>query len=170
VAEFPWLSRRQLNGLGALACAGMMGFALYAQYGLELDPCPLCVFQRVAVITLGAVFLLAFLHGPGGAGARLYGGLMCVPAIGGMAVAGRQVWLQHLPKDEVPACGPGLDYILDVFPFHEALAMVFEGSGECAEVEWSFLGLSMAGWVFVILAGLVLFAIWNNFRRESRAF
>jgi len=166
VAEFPWLSRRQLNGLGALACAGMMGFALFAQYGLGLEPCPLCVFQRVAVIALGIIFLLAFLHGPGGAGARLYGGLMFLPAAGGMAVAGRQVWLQSLPKDEIPACGPGLDYILDVFPFHEALAMVFEGSGECAEVEWSFLGLSMAGWVFVILGGLVVFAAWNNFRTE----
>ena len=161
------LSRRQLNGLGALACAGMMSFALFAQYGLGLDPCPLCVFQRVAVIGLGAIFLAAFLHGPAASGARVYGVLAFIPALGGMAVAGRQVWLQHLPKDEIPACGPGLDYILDVFPFHEALSMIFEGSGECAEVVWSFLGLSMAGWVFVLLAGLTTFAAWNNFWREG---
>ncbi len=147
----------------------MMAFALYAQYGMGLDPCPLCVFQRVAVIALGAVFLAAFLHGPGPAGAKFYGALMLVPALGGMAVAGRQVWLQQLPADEVPACGPGLDYMLDVFPLHEALAMVFEGSGECAETAWTFLGLSMAGWVFVLLAGLLVFALWNNFRRGPLA-
>ncbi|MEJ2523474.1 MAG: disulfide bond formation protein B, partial [Gammaproteobacteria bacterium] len=138
----------------------MMGFALYAQHGMGLDPCPLCVFQRVAVIGLGLLFLLAFLHGPGPTGARIYGALMLVPALAGMAVAGRQVWLQHLPEEEVPACGPGLDYMLDVFPLHEALAMVFEGSGECAETAWSFLGVSMAGWVFILLAGLLVFALW----------
>jgi len=161
--------RRLYNGLGALVCAGLMGFALYAQYGLGLAPCPLCVFQRVAVIALGAIFLVAALHAPGHGGAALYGGLMIVVAAVGMAVAGRQVWLQQLPPDEVPACGPGLDYMLDVFPFTEALAMVFQGSGECAEVEWSLLGISMAGWVFVMLAALAVFAAWTNFRRGRRA-
>lgn len=166
MADLRGLGRRPLNGLGALACAAMIGFALYAQHGMGLDPCPLCILQRVAVIGLGAVLLVAFLHGPGNGGAKFYGALALLPALGGMGVAGRQVWLQHLPADEVPACGPGLDYMLDVFPLHEALAMVFEGSGECAETAWSFLGLSMAGWVFVLLAGLAVFAAWNNFRRQ----
>lgn len=157
--------RRALNGFGALVCAGLMGFALYAQYGLALTPCPLCVFQRIAVIALGAIFLVAALHAPGRTGSALYGGLMLVVAAAGMTVAGRQVWLQQLPADEVPACGPGLDYMLDVFPFTEALAMVFQGSGECAEVEWSLFGISMAGWVFVMLAALAVYAAWTNFRR-----
>jgi len=158
-------SRRLLNGLGALICGGLLGFALYAQHGLGLEPCPLCVFQRVATLALGVVFLAAYAHNPGPGGARVYGGLATVAAGAGILFAGRQLWLQSLPEDQVPACGPGYDYIMDIFPLHEAMAMIFEGSGECAEVSWSFLGLSMAGWVVAWLAALAVLAIWNNFRR-----
>lgn len=157
--------RRLLNAAGLLACTGMMGFALYAQHGLGLEPCPLCILQRVAVIVLGGLFLAALLHGPGRRGAAVYGVLMLVAAGAGMVVAGRQVWLQNLPAQDVPACGPGFDYLMDVFPLTDALAMIFEGSGECAEVSWQLLGLSMAGWVLVVLALLGLFGAWNNFRR-----
>ncbi len=151
--------RRALNGLLALACALLMAYALYAQYVLELEPCPLCVFQRVAMIAAGLIFLSAFVHGPGNAGARVYGSLAALAAVSGAAVAGRHVWLQGLPEDEVPACGPGLDYMLDVFPLGEALRMVFTGSGECADIDWQFLGLSMPTWVliwFVLLAAAAL--------------
>lgn len=158
------MTRRRLNVAGAIACAGMMGFALFAQHGLGLEPCPLCVLQRVATIGLGLVFLLAALTNPGRIGARLLGVVMLVVAGLGASVSGRQVWLQNLPADQVPACGPGLDYILDVFPLGEALAMVFEGSGECAEVAWRFLGLSMPGWVFVCLAVLGLGGLFGNWR------
>jgi len=158
-------SRRLLNGLGALICGGLLGFALYAQHGLGLEPCPLCVFQRVATLALGVVFLAAYAHNPGPGGARVYGGLATVAAGAGILFAGRQLWLQSLPEDQVPACGPGYDYIMAIFPLHEAMAMIFEGSGECAEVSWSFLGLSMAGWVVAWLAALAVLAIWNNFRR-----
>jgi protein dithiol:quinone oxidoreductase len=159
------LSRRLLNLLGALACGGLLGYALYAQHGLGLEPCPLCVFQRIAVLALGFVFLAAYLHNPGRSGARVYGALAAVAAGGGMTFAGRQLWLQSLPPDEQPACGPGLDYIMDVFPLREAVAMVFEGSGDCAKIDWTFLGLSMAGWVLIALSALAAFALWNNFRR-----
>ena len=196
--------RKLFNGLAALACGGLLGYALYAQHGLGLEPCPLCVFQRVATIGLGAAFLLAFLHNPAGWGARVYallifaaaaiGAIVAVLVLGftfliayvhnpgrrgarvygfvaavvagaGMLFAGRQLWLQNLPPDQVPACGPGIDYIMSVFPLREAVAMVFEGSGDCAKVDWTFLGLSMAGWVLISLGVLALFALWNNFRR-----
>jgi disulfide bond formation protein DsbB len=142
-------SRRRLNGIGALICAGMMGFALFQQHVMGLEPCPMCVFQRVAVIGLGIIFAIAFLHAPGVLGSRLYGLLLLVPGIFGGAVAIRHVWLQSLPPDQVPECGPGLNYMLDTFPLSDTLKMVFQGSGECAKVVWSFLGLSMPAWVLI---------------------
>jgi disulfide bond formation protein DsbB len=157
--------RRPGNAVGAVICAGLMAFALYAQYGLGLEPCPLCVFQRVAMILVGVLFALAWLQGPGPAGAKVYGALLLLVSAAGAAIAGRQIWLQSLPPEEVPACGPGLDYIMDVFPLRDALAMVFSGSGECAEVSWSFLGVSMPGWVLAWLAVLGISGLWLNWRR-----
>ncbi len=159
------LSRRLVNGFGALACGGLLGYALYAQHGLGLEPCPLCVFQRVAVLVLGFVFLAAYAHDPAKLGARVYGTLATVAAATGILFAWRQLWLQGLPADQVPECGPGIDYIMSVFPLREAVAMVFEGSGDCAKIDWTFLGLSMAGWVLIALATLGVLALWNNFRR-----
>lgn len=157
--------RRLWNGLGALLCGGLLGYALYAQHVLGLEPCPLCVFQRVAVLALGFVFLAAYAHRPGPTGARVYGGLAVVAAGAGIGFAWRQLWLQSLPPDRVPECGPGLNFIMDVFPFWEALTMVLKGSGDCAKVDWTFLGLSMAAWVLLSLVALGTFAAWNNFRR-----
>ena len=159
------LGPRFLNFAGFLCCVGMMGFALYAQHVLLLDPCPLCVLQRVAVIGLGVVFLLAALHDPSGWGRRVYAILMLLFAGDGATIAGWHWRLQNLPPSEVPSCGPGLDYMLDNFPLGEALRMVFQGSGECAEVVWSFLGLSMPAWVFICMAGLGIAGIWNNLRK-----
>lgn len=159
------LDRRLVNGFGALACGGLLGYALYAQHGLGLEPCPLCVFQRVAVLALGFVFLAAYAHNPRRSIARIYGGLAVVAAGTGIAFAWRQLWLQSLPADQVPECGPGLEFIMDVFPLWEALTMVFKGSGDCAKIDWTFLGLSMAGWVLISLASLAALALWNNFRR-----
>ncbi len=153
------------NFLGFGACVAMMAYALFSQHVLGLQPCPLCIFQRVAVISMGTVFLIAAVHGPGQTGRRLYGVLLGVVAAGGAAVAVRHVWLQHLPPDKVPNCGPGLDYMLEAFPFTEMLTTVFSGSGECAEIVWSFLGLSMPAWVLICIVLLGGFAVWNNWRR-----
>ena len=142
-----------------------MGFALYAQHVLLLDPCPLCVLQRVAVIVLGVVFLVAALHNPSGWGRHVYAALLFIPALGGLAIAGWHWRLQNLPASEVPACGPGLDYMLENFPLTDALSMVFKGSGECADVVWSFLGLSMPAWVVLWMLGLGAAGVWNNVRK-----
>jgi disulfide bond formation protein DsbB len=133
----------------ALACFGMVSYALYVQHVDFLDPCPLCVFQRVAFIGIGAVALVAALHGPGPAGRWVYGALVITGGIVGMGIAGRHLWLQNLPADQVPDCGMGLNYMLETMPFTEVLSEVFYGSGECAEVIWQFLGLSMPGWTFI---------------------
>lgn len=156
-------SRRTLNLAGFLICAGMMAFALYAEYQLFMEPCPLCVFQRIAVIGMGLAFLLLAAHNPSpGWARRFYLGLLSLFAVFGVVVAGRHVWLQSLPPDKVPSCGPGLDYMLDTFPFSEALKMVFTGSGECADVDWSLLGLSMPAWVLVAVVALAAAGLWNN--------
>jgi protein dithiol:quinone oxidoreductase len=159
------LDRRLVNGIGALVCGGLLVFALYAEHVLGLEPCPLCVFQRVAVLAVGFVFLAAYAHNPRALGAKVYGSLVVLAGGAGIAFAGRQLWLQSLPEDQVPECGPGLEFIMDVFPFWEAVTMVFRGSGDCAEVDWSLFGISMAGWVLMALVGLVSLSTWNNFRR-----
>ena len=158
-------NRRLLNLAGFLTCAGMMGFALYAQYVLLLEPCPLCVFQRVATISLGLVFLVATLHNAENFGSKIYGALIALTAGFGVGVAVWHVRLQNMPADDVPSCGPGFEYIMDNFALFDALSLIFKGSGECADVVWRLLGLSMPSWVIIGLGGLGIAGIWNNFRK-----
>lgn len=153
------------NLAGMLGCMGLMIYALYAQHVLGLEPCPLCIFQRVAVIGLGLVFGLAALQAPGTTGRRIYAVLLVLVAAAGMGVSGRHLWLQSLPPERVPACGPGLEYMLESFPLREMLQTVLSGSGECAQVDWSFLGLAMPAWVLISVAALGVFGAWNNWRK-----
>jgi disulfide bond formation protein DsbB len=154
--------------LGFLACAGLLGFAYYLQYYQGEDPCPQCILQRVAFLALAAIFLVAAVHGPGRAGSMIYGGLLVTAASVGTAIAARHVWLQNLPKDRIPECGPGLEYMLKKLPLTQALEKILSGSGECAEVGWTFLGLSIAGWSlvwFVLFAGFALCLTLAGMRR-----
>ncbi|WP_147652163.1 disulfide bond formation protein B [Vulcaniibacterium gelatinicum] len=164
-SPFRWSFRAQFLA-GFLACAALIGFALYTQLHGGLEPCPLCIFQRVAFAALGLVFLLGGLHAPQGAGGRrAWGVVALLPALVGLGIAGRHVWLQHLPPDRVPACGPGLDYMLEAMPLTGVIRKVLTGSGECANVDWSFLGLSMPAWSlvwFVLLAGWAAFAAFRR--------
>jgi len=151
--------RRAAYLLGFLVCAGLIGWALWLQYGEGLEPCPLCMFQRVAVVAVGIVFLIAAIHNPRRRGAAFYALLTLIFAGAGAAFAARQIWLQALPKDQVPACGMGIGYMMETLPFTEVIRKVLEGSGECAEKAWVFLGLSIAGWAFVFFAGMIAAAI-----------
>ncbi|HVF63909.1 MAG TPA: disulfide bond formation protein B, partial [Casimicrobiaceae bacterium] len=149
----------------ALVVAALLAYAYYAQFVLELEPCPLCIFQRIAMIALFVVALAAAIHAPRGSGRRVYGALASLAALAGVAIAGRHVWLQHLPPDQVPACGPGLDYLLDTFPLSQTLRKVFTGSGECAEIDWRFAGLSMPEWTLIAFVLLLAGALYFGFRR-----
>src|SRR4029079_10123631 len=133
-------------------------YALYLQYGVGLEPCPLCIFQRICVIGMGVVFLIAAFHNPGRAGATGYALLQLIIGGAGAGFAARQVWLQSLPKDQVPACGMGLSYMMETLPFTAVITKVLEGSGECAEKGWVFLCLSIAGWTFVFFASMIVAA------------
>ena len=154
--------------VGALVCLGLLAFALYLQHVQGQDPCPLCILQRIAFMVLTAVFVVGALHGPGRRGAIVYSTLAVVVAVIGGAIAGRQVWLQMLPPDRVPACGPGLEYMLDRFPLAQALQKIFAGSGECAEAGWRFLGLTIAGWSLVWFVVLGVLAIVIAVRARPR--
>jgi disulfide bond formation protein DsbB len=152
-------------------CASLLGFAYYLQYFDNQEPCPLCILQRVAFLDMMLVFGVAALHGPRRRGAIVYSGLLVVMAAMGAAIAGRQVWLQHLPPDKVPACGPGLEYMLERFPLADALQKIFAGSGECAEASWRFLGLTIAGWSlvwFVVLGALAVYVALRAPRAGTR--
>jgi disulfide bond formation protein DsbB len=155
--------RRGLNILGLAVCLALLGYAWYAQAILQLDPCPLCIFQRVGVAGLALLFLLAALHHPRGWGASVYGGLLVLAALATMGVAARHLWIQHLPEGAVPACGATLSYMLDVFPLTAVIRKVLTGSGECARISWSFLGVSMPGWVLIAATALGALGAYANF-------
>jgi len=162
------ITRRTGNLLGLMACIGLMGYALYVQYGVGLEPCPLCILQRVAVMSAGVLFLAAFVHDPADRGARIYGVLIDLAALGGILIAARHMWIIAQPPGSVAECGASLDYMMDVLPLHEVLGKVLTGSGECAKIDWQFLGLNMPTWVLISLVGVGTWGLavnWIGLRR-----
>lgn len=158
-------NRRLLNFVGSAICAGLLGYALFVEHVLLYVPCPLCILQRIAVILLGLVFVIAALHNPSGNGRYAYAVLLALPGLFGMGVAGWHVWKQQQPPDPFASCGAGIDYMLETLPFRRVVELVFTGPGDCAAIDWQFLGLSMPAWVLISLAGVTAAGIWNNLRR-----
>jgi len=140
------LSSRQIYLIIFLAVGGLIGYAAYTIKILGLEPCPLCITQQFFYSIVGITAFIAFNHNPVEKLSRFYAAIIFLASSAGIWVAGRQVWLQSLPEDEVPLCGPPLEYILEVFPLGDLLSALFIGDGNCAEISWQFLGLSMAGW------------------------
>ena len=164
-----WLSNRLGFAAAAAACAALLGFGYFLQYARGLEPCPLCLVQRGFFYAVMATCIVAALHGPRRTGAIAYGIVVALFAAGGAATASRQVWLQHLPADKVPQCGPDLFFMLDNFPLATTLQKLIQGSGECAAVDWKFLGLSIAGWALVCFVALAAYALWLGLRRTGSA-
>jgi disulfide bond formation protein DsbB len=125
--------------------------------------------QRGFFYAVLALFVLAAIHGPRGRGVWIYAALIALFALGGAAAASRQVWLQHLPPDKVPQCGPDLFFMLENFPLARTLEKLFYGTGECAAVDWKFLGLSIAGWSLVWFIALAIYAWFAARQRRARA-
>jgi len=160
------ISNRWLYLAGALFPSGLMGFAMYLQYVKHQDPCPLCMVQRVVFIALLVVFAIAAAHGPKRTGERVYAALITLLSLSGMAVAGRHIWIQNLPKDQVPACGPGLDYMLETMPMGDVFQKLMHGSGECAEKGWTFLTLGIPEWSLLCYLALGVWALLIAFRKK----
>lgn len=164
--------RRWLNLAGFLICASLLTYAYYSQFHNHLEPCPLCIFQRVGVIALGVIFLIAFLHRAGATSARVYGVLQFLAAVGGGAVSVRHIYVQHLPPDMAPPCGPGLSYLFKVLPLNKFIVKAFTGTADCSIVTWRFLGLTMPEWMLIWFAVLGIGGLvtnWTLARSGSRA-
>ena len=163
------MNTRVSFALGALICAALLSFGYFLQYVQGLQPCPLCMVQRGFFYLLFAAFALGAVHNPRRLGTTVYAALAIFFAAGGAATATRQVWLQSLPPDKVPQCGPDLFFMLENFPLTRTLEKLFYGSGECAAVDWKFLGLSIAGWSLVWFVALGAYALWVALRRPRSA-
>lgn len=161
-----WKNYRFISGLLFLGSVIGMAFALYLEHVQGFEPCPLCVFQRVGLMGLGIISLIAFLHYPlSHLVKRSYALLGTLSILWSAGVAARHVWLQNLPPDQVPSCGPGLDYLVDALPMKTVLQQVLSGSGECAIVDWTFLGQSLPVWSFIFFAILTIISLWQLFRK-----
>jgi disulfide bond formation protein DsbB len=164
---FRWSFRAQFLA-GFLACLALIGYAIYTQLYQGLEPCPLCIFQRIAFAALGVVFLLGGLHAPRPAGGRrFYGVLVLVTSLVGIGIAGRHVWLQQLPKDLAPACGPPLSFLQETLGPFEVVRKVLTGSGSCGDVDWTLLGLSMPAWSLICFVVLAIWGLQAAFRRRK---
>jgi disulfide bond formation protein DsbB len=151
--------------LGFVLCFGLLGFGLYLQHVKGLEPCPLCIFQRVCFIALGIIYLIALIHNPGRKGVMVYDILTVIAAVTGVGVAGRHVWLELYPP-KVRGCGMGFDYMWESLPFNKLLDAVFRGSGDCSEVAWRFLGLSIPDWALIFFCAMTIAAFWHMFKKR----
>ncbi len=161
------LSSRAIFGAIFAACAGLIGFGLALQHAVGLEPCPMCILQRYAFVSIGIVALIAAIHHPVGVGVKVYAFLVAAFAVAGGSVSVRQSLLQRFPAPEPANCMAGdLDFLLGNFPLAQALPKIFAGTGDCAKVEWSLFGLSIAEWALVWFAGFVAVAAWLALRRR----
>jgi disulfide bond formation protein DsbB len=158
------LTGRQTNLFIFLICNGLIATALYMQHVMELTPCYLCITQRAFVIITGMLALLALIHNNG---LKIYGFFIALSALTGGFFSGKQLWLQNLPEDQVPACGPPAEYLFDAFSFTEAMGMLFRGDGNCAEVQWTFLSLSIPAWTLLCFLFLALLGISQMLKKSK---
>ncbi len=152
--------------IGFLASLGFVVYGLFIQQKYNLDPCPLCIFQRIAFLVMGGFFLLAALHNPGNSGRKIYGLLHFAAAVTGIGIALRHIWIQANPEKVMAECGAGFDYIFDTFPLKKALDLVFKGTGECSTVDWTMFGLTIPQLSLVAFIGLAVYAVWLAFLKK----
>ena len=158
-------SYRALNLFGLLLCIGSMLFAiLYLEGVLYLDPCPLCMLDRAIITALGVMFLIAMIHNPTSLFAKIYGCISIVLCLIGIGIASRHIWLQNLPEDQVPECGPDIFFMLDTLPLFDVIKKTLTGSGSCAEVSWTFAGLTIPEQTLLLFVGLFVLSLIQTLR------
>jgi len=163
---FGWSFRAQYAA-GFLVCAALLSYAYFVQFQLGIEPCPLCIFQRIALIAVGIFFLIGSIHGPRLGGRRVYALLVLFAAAAGVAIAAYHIWVQHQPPDPMAGCAPGFNYMVENFPISKVLKMAFTGHADCAEINWTFLGLAMPFWTLVSFALIGAGALWAGFRQRA---
>ena len=147
----------------AVVCASLLAYGIYyLQEELGLEPCPMCILQRYALIAVGVTALVTAIHGPRAWGLKVYSGLIVLFSLAGAGVAARHSYLQHFPP-KVETCGSDLDFLVSNFPLVQALPKIFAGTGSCSKVDWKFLGLSIPEWTLVWFAIFAAAAIWAIF-------
>lgn len=162
------MNSRKYFLVGFLASAGALAFAYYLEYGQGLEPCPLCILQRIAMFGVAVICLIGWMHGPGGIGRKIYAALGGLSALAGAGIAARHVWIMHMPASEVPACGPSVNYLMDILPWQEVLAIILRGDASCATVDGSFLGISLPAWTLIYFVILLFAALMGIFTAGSR--
>jgi len=161
-------SYRSLAFLGLVICIASMLFAVfYLERTLFLDPCPLCILDRVVIISLGVLFSLAFLHGPRTIFTKIYGVLCILLASIGVGLASRHIWLQNLPKDQVPECGSDIYFMLDTLPLFETLKKTLTGSGTCADINWTFVDLTIPEQTLILFVILLVLSVIQTLRSRK---
>ena len=161
------LSYRIINLITALGCGMALLFAvLYLQEHLGLKPCYLCITQRFFVTASGLLFLLAAIHNNFGLPRFIYASLSCMFAMGGAFFAMKQLWLQSLSEDQIPSCGPPIEYVFEAFSASEIITILLSGDGNCSEVQWLFLGLSIPGWVLIGCIMILALSMYQLLRKE----
>ena len=153
----------------ALGCGTLLAMGYYLQFAQHIEPCPMCIFQRLCYFAVVAVAIVGALHDPKRAWQLLYCGLIALAALIGAGIAGRQTWLQLLPADQVPECGPGLNFMLEMYPIAEVIKKALKGTGDCAKVDWTFLSFSIAEWsllCFSVILVLMVLQLRASLRRD----
>lgn len=165
------LSLRTGYLLAAFACAGLLAAAYYFEYVLFLDPCPLCMVQRLATLLTGLGFFMAFLVQPKGTRWLTFALLFTLAAaLFGWWAAAHHIGIQNLPASDIPACGPSFEYLMQTLPLSELLRIMLAGDGNCAEISWQFMGLSMPEWVqlwFIAFSVFIIAALVRIWRQRS---
>ncbi|MBY0376941.1 MAG: disulfide bond formation protein B [Gammaproteobacteria bacterium] len=148
---------RYSHVIGFILCAVLLGGAFYLEYAQEQLPCLLCQLQRIVMAVMGFIFLIAAIHRPQGKSRFVYFTLVLIVGIGGLLLAGRQLWLIAHPELVADApCSPSLSYLVSVLPLNKVIIMSIQGSGDCAKATWHFLSLSLPAWSFISFAVLLI--------------
>lgn len=153
--------------LGSL-CFILLSYGYYLQFVEYLEPCPMCIFQRLCYVAAGSVAIAGAIHAPQRLGTAFYIVAIALSSVVGAAIAGRQTWLQHLPSELIPECGPDLEFMLEMYPLLETIERALSGTGDCAEVSWTFLNLSIAEWSLACFTVMFTVSVWQLVLNQRR--
>lgn len=156
---------RALCALTVIASVSLLGAAYYFELVMELEPCPMCIMQRIVVLAIGLIALIALVHNPKSfTGKKVYASLAGLTSLAGIAISIRHSWIQAFPPEDIPSCGAPLEYMIEIMPFQEVLTAMLSGTASCTDVSWNFLGLTMPNWMIIVFICYGIFSalLWRS--------